>query len=150
MEYVYDLPRETDESAVVGGDIEYVRFRNVTFRVTVAEREVTTEATRYTADPVARSESAFRRAVVRNVSLSGDAADLLGTVIDNGSVTVTSRDRDEARAEALERVLAAVGISGSSGVLWSTEEATAIARYEGSYYRFRLTGRGGRAVAADG
>lgn len=36
MEYVYDLPWEANESAVGGGEVEYVRFQNVTFRVTVS------------------------------------------------------------------------------------------------------------------
>lgn len=143
MEYVYELPWTAEESDIVGGEVEYVRLRNVTFRATVTEREVTTEATRYTADPVASSEPALRRAVVRNLSLSGESADLLGTAIEDGSVTVTSRDRDEPRAEALDRVLSAAGMPEKSDVLWSTEEATAIVRYEGSYYRLRITGRGG-------
>jgi hypothetical protein len=143
MEYVYELPWTAEESDIVGGEVEYVRLRNVTFRATVTEREVTTEATRYTADPVASSEPALRRAVVRNLSLSGESADLLGTAIEDGSVTVTSRDRDEPRAEALDRVLSAAGMPETSEMLWSTEEATAIVRYEGSYYRLRLTGRGG-------
>lgn len=104
---------------------------------------MTTEATRYTAEPVAGEEPTFRRVVAQNVTLSGDAADLFEAAIENGSVRATSRDRDEARADALDRVLAAARMSGKSGVLWSTEEATAIVRYEGSYYRLGLTGRGG-------
>ena len=143
MEYVYERPWEANESAIVDGGVEYVRYRNVTFRVTVAEREVTTEVSRYTTESVASNESAFRRVVVRNVSLSGESADLLETAIEDGSVTVTSRDRDETRAEALDRVLSAAGMPEKSTVLWSTEEATAVVRYEGSYYWLRLQGRGG-------
>ena len=143
MEYVYELPRAAEASAIVGGEVEYVRFRNVTFRTTVRERNVTTQVSRYTAEPVAANESALRRLVVRDLSLSGEAAALLETAVEDGSVTVTSRDRDEARAAALDRVLSAAGMPERSEVLWRTEAATAIVRYEGSYYRLRLTGRGG-------
>lgn len=143
MEYVYERPRAANASTVVDGGIEYVRFRNVTFRVTVTERNVTGEVHRYTAEPVAANESAFRRAVARDVSLSGEAADLLEAAVENGSVTVTSREREQARAEALDRILAAAGLPEKSEVLWSAEDPTAIVRYEGAYYRLRLTGRGG-------
>ena len=97
---------------------------------------------RYTAEPVASSARGFRRVVVRNVSLSGDAAGLLRTATEDGSVTVTSRDRDEARAAALDRVLAAARMGERSAVQWGASTAE-IVRYEGSYYRLGLTGRGG-------
>ena len=142
MEYVYERPSAADESAIVDAEVEYVRYQDTTFRVTVIERTVTARVYRYTAEPVASSDSAFHRAAVRDVSLSGDAADLLERAIEDGSVTVTSRDRDEARAAALDRVLSAAGMPERSEVQWGAT-VVEIVRYEGSYYRLWLTGEGG-------
>lgn len=142
MEYVYERPSAVETSAIVDGETEYVRYRDITFRVTATERAVTGRVYRYTAEPVASSESAFRRAAVRNVSVSGEAADLLEAAVEDGSITVTSKDRDEARAAALDRVLTAAGMPARSEVRWGASTVE-IVRYEGSYYRLRLAGEGG-------
>jgi hypothetical protein len=142
MEYVYERPSEAEASAIVDGGVEYVRYQDTTFRVTATERAVEERAYRYTAEPVASSESTFRRAVVRDVSPSGEAGGLLEAAIEDGSVTVTSREQDGARVEALDRVLTTAGLPERSEVQWGASASTTV-RYEGSYYRLRLTGEGG-------
>lgn len=142
IEYVYEtVPDANDSVFVPEQDVQYVTAENRTFRVTVTHRNVMLSTTEYRLEQIARNESAFRAALVRNVSgwLNESAARPLERAIENGTYVSRAEDFKQA-ARPVRPVARACGFADLAEFTYSREEQTRYIRYEGRYYRVTLSG----------
>jgi hypothetical protein len=137
--YRVTVHRHASESTIVAGDVEYVRLGDRTYRLDVPRQEVTETVYEYRAERVG-DVAAVRERVVRPVpeNLTAAERDLLESVLDgeNHTVDLTAEAETPRTVTTLARKL---GLPEPRETVYGPV-AVVYVRYEGSFYRLRLSG----------